>query len=84
VLQAAAIGVAHPKWDERPVLALVLRDGKSVTAAEMSAYLKDKIPSWWMPDRVVIVAELPLTATGKINKVALREQYRDCLAEPPH
>jgi fatty-acyl-CoA synthase len=70
------IGVAHPKWDERPLLILVKKPGKEVTREEMLQYLQGKIAKWWMPDDVAFVDEIPHTATGKIQKITLREQFR--------
>ncbi|HEY1707986.1 MAG TPA: 3-(methylthio)propionyl-CoA ligase [Rhizomicrobium sp.] len=76
VAEAAVIGVAHPKWDERPLLILVVKPGKSVTRDEMLQYLGGKIAKWWMPDDVAFIDEIPHTATGKIQKIALRERFR--------
>ncbi|QYE34279.1 long-chain-fatty-acid--CoA ligase [Polymorphobacter sp. PAMC 29334] len=76
VLEAAVIGVPHPKWDERPLLIVVRKPGASVTRADMLAYLTGRIAKWWMPDDVVFIDELPHTATGKLLKTALREQFR--------
>jgi fatty-acyl-CoA synthase len=75
VAEAAVIGIAHPKWDERPLLILVLKPGASVTRQDVLNYLEDKIAKWWMPDDVIFVAEIPHTATGKIQKIRLRERY---------
>jgi fatty-acyl-CoA synthase len=75
VAEAAVIGVAHPKWDERPLLIVVLKAGQSATKAEILQYLTGKIAKWWMPDDVVFVEEIPHTATGKIQKTALRERF---------
>jgi fatty-acyl-CoA synthase len=75
VAEAAVIGVAHPKWDERPLLIVVLKPGQSATPAEILQYLTGKIAKWWMPDDVVFVEEIPHTATGKIQKTALRERF---------
>jgi acyl-CoA synthetase (AMP-forming)/AMP-acid ligase II len=77
VAEAGAIGVAHPKWDERPVLVVVRKPGAEVTEADVKAYLAERIAKWWMPDRVLFVDELPHTGTGKIQKVALRAQFKD-------
>jgi fatty-acyl-CoA synthase len=74
-LMAAVIGVAHPKWDERPLLLVKLRDGESATAAEFVAHLEGKIARWWMPDEVLFVEEIPLGATGKIDKKLIRARY---------
>ncbi len=77
VAEAAVIGVSHPKWDERPLLLLVPAEGKSVSKDDMLAYLTDKVAKWWLPDDVIAVEELPHTATGKVLKTKLREQYED-------
>jgi fatty-acyl-CoA synthase len=77
VAEAAAIGVYHPKWDERPLLLVVRKAGSNVTSADVIEHLSGKIAKWWMPDEVLFVDSLPHTATGKLLKTALREQYRD-------
>jgi acetyl-CoA synthetase len=77
VAEAAVIGARHPKWDERPLLIIVLKEGQSATRAEILAYLEGKIAKWWMPDDVVFVGAIPHTATGKIQKTALRDQFKD-------
>lgn len=76
VAEAAVIGIAHPKWDERPLLIIVPKDGKSPTRDSVLGHLEGKIAKWWMPDDVVFVDEIPHTATGKIQKLALREQFK--------
>jgi fatty-acyl-CoA synthase len=73
---AAVIGVAHPKWDERPLLLVRLREGETATCAEFIAFLEGKIARWWMPDDVVFVEEIPLGATGKIDKKLIRERFK--------
>jgi fatty-acyl-CoA synthase len=75
VAEAAVIGVAHPKWDERPLLIIVLKPGKTATKDDILKFLEGKIAKWWMPDDVVFVDEIPHTATGKILKTALRERF---------
>ncbi len=77
VAEAAAIGIYHPKWDERPVLIVVRKAGSDVSGDDVKAFLVDKIAKWWMPDAVEFVDEIPHTATGKILKTALREQFKD-------
>jgi len=77
VLEAAVIGLPHPKWDERPLLVVVRQPGASVGKEDILAYLADKIAKWWMPDDVAFVDEIPHTATGKIQKTALRDQFKD-------
>lgn len=77
VQETAVIGVEHPKWDERPLLIVVKNPGAEVTKEEVLAYLDGKIAKWWMPDDVVFVDEIPHTATGKIQKLTLRQQFAD-------
>ena len=77
VAEAAVIGVAHPKWDERPLLIVVKKSGAPLTREEMLAHLTGRIAKWWLPDDVVFVAEIPHTATGKISKLQLRQQFKD-------
>ncbi len=74
---AAVIGAAHPKWDERPVLLIKLKDGEAQDKQEHLDFLKGKIAKWWMPDDVVFVDDIPLGATGKIDKKLLRERMKD-------
>ena len=73
VLEAAVVAVPHPRWLERPVAAVVLRDGRAATAAELLAFLGDRFPRWWLPDDVVFVPAIPRTSTGKFLKSALRD-----------
>jgi fatty-acyl-CoA synthase len=77
VAEAAVIGVKHPKWDERPLLVVVVKQGQEATREDILGFMQGKIASWWMPDDVVVVDEIPHTATGKIQKTALRERFRD-------
>ena len=74
---AAVIGAAHPKWDERPVLLIKLKPGESQDKQEHLDFLSGKIAKWWTPDDVVFVDDIPLGATGKIDKKGLREQMKD-------
>jgi fatty-acyl-CoA synthase len=74
---AAVIGVAHPKWDERPLLIIEPRTGTQPTKEQVLGFLEGKIAKWWTPDDVVFVEKIPLGATGKINKLALRETFKD-------
>ncbi len=76
VAEAAVIGIVHPKWDERPLLIVVLKEGESATKEEILHYMDGKIAKWWMPDDVAFVNEIPHTATGKIQKLALRETFK--------
>jgi len=77
VAEAAVIGIAHPKWDERPLLVIITKPDRVPTKDEILAFMSGKIAKWWMPDDVVFVDTIPHTATGKILKTALREQFRD-------
>ena len=77
VAEAAAIAVAHPKWTERPLLFVVPLGGAELDGEEIMEFLKDKVAKWWLPDDIIFVEALPHTATGKIHKLRLREQYRD-------
>jgi fatty-acyl-CoA synthase len=77
VALAAVIGSAHPKWDERPVLLIKLKDGETEDKQEHLDFLVGKIAKWWMPDDVVFLSDIPLGATGKIDKKLLREQMKD-------
>ena len=77
VAEAAAIGLPHPVWQERPLLIVVRRPGKDVTAEELLSYLATKVIKWWLPNGIEFVAELPHTATGKVQKKTLREMYKD-------
>ena len=77
IAEAAVIGVVHPKWDERPLLICVSVEGKTPEPEEILSYLDGKLAKWWMPDDVVFVEEIPHTATGKIQKLTLREQFKD-------
>lgn len=78
---AAAIGVRHPKWDERPVLIAVASPGSTPDESEIRDHYRDKVANWQIPDRVVFVDSLPLGATGKVMKNVLRERYGDVLME---
>ena len=77
VAEAAVIGISHPKWDERPLLVIVLKKGETVTKEELLEFMQGKIAKWWMPDDVVFVEDIPHTATGKIQKITLRQRFKD-------
>jgi fatty-acyl-CoA synthase len=76
VAEAAVIGVAHPKWDERPLLVVVRKPGRTPSRADILGYMQGRCAKWWLPDDVAFVDEIPHTATGKIQKMALRDQFR--------
>jgi acyl-CoA synthetase (AMP-forming)/AMP-acid ligase II len=77
VAEAAAIAIPHPKWDERPLLLVVRGQGSAVTEQDIRDHLAAHVSRWWQPDAILFVEELPHSATGKLSKKILREQYRD-------
>ena len=77
VAMAACIAAHHPKWDERPLLVVMRKPGSTVTREELLAFYAGKIAKWWTPDDVVFVDTIPLGATGKMQKIKLREQFKD-------
>jgi fatty-acyl-CoA synthase len=77
VAEAAVIGIAHPKWAERPLLIVVCKPGQELDKKALLAFLDGKIAKWWMPDDVIFVDAIPHTATGKISKLQLRTQFAD-------
>ncbi len=77
VAEAAVVGVSHPKWDERPLLIVVKKKDTQVTREELLKFLEGKVAKWWLPDDVVFVDQLPHTATGKLLKTKLREDFKD-------
>jgi fatty-acyl-CoA synthase len=77
VAEAAVIAARHVKWDERPLLLVVARPGRTIDPAAVLSVFEGKVAKWWLPDAVLEVDELPHTATGKIQKLTLRERYRD-------
>lgn len=77
VAEAAVIGIRHPKWGERPLLVVVMKKGEKATKSEILDFMTGKIAKWWMPDDVAFIDEIPHTATGKIQKMALRDIFKD-------
>lgn len=77
VMEAAAVAIPHPKWDERPVLAIVPVDGKTPDPAEIMSLLEKHFAKWQLPDDIFMVDELPHTATGKVSKLELRQRLKD-------
>jgi len=77
IVEAAVIGIAHPKWDERPIVVAVKKPEGAVTREELLKFYEGKIAKWWMPDDVVFVDALPHTATGKLSKLTLRQKFAD-------
>jgi len=79
VLEAAVVAARHPKWDERPLLIVVAKPGHTIDPADVLNIYEGKVAKWWLPDEVIVVDELPHTATGKLQKNTLRDKYRDRL-----
>jgi acyl-CoA synthetase (AMP-forming)/AMP-acid ligase II len=77
VAEAAIVAAKHPKWDERPLLIVTAKPGCTIDTAALLAMYQGHVAKWWIPDEVVVVDELPHTATGKLNKLALRQQFKD-------
>ena len=77
VMEAAAIGLPHPKWDERPLLVVVKREGVDVSKESIQDHLAAKVAKWWLPDDIVFVDAIPHSATGKIRKTELRDMFKD-------
>ena len=75
VAEAAVIGVAHPKWDERPLLVIVPKAGRRPSKEEMLAFMTGKIAKWWLPDDVIMIESVPKTSVGKFDKKVLRAQH---------
>ena len=83
VAEAAIIAARHPKWQERPLLLVVPRPGAKIDRDDLLAVFTGKVAKWWLPDDVIVVDELPHTATGKLNKLALRARFEDHLIRGP-
>jgi len=77
VAEAAVIAVVHPKWDERPLACVVLRQGATLTREDILNHLEGKVARWWLPDDVVFIEEVPKTSVGKFDKKILRERFKD-------
>ncbi|HYZ63019.1 MAG TPA: AMP-binding protein, partial [Acetobacteraceae bacterium] len=77
VAEAAVVAVRHPRWDERPLLIVVPKPDRTIDKAALLRIYDGKVAKWWVPDEVVVMDELPHTATGKLNKLALRQRFRD-------
>ena len=77
VTEAAVIGVPHPRWQERPLAAVVLKPGQSATKAELLEFLAPRVAKWWLPDDVVFIDEVPKTSVGKFSKKDLRARFAD-------
>jgi fatty-acyl-CoA synthase len=81
VAEAAVIGVPHPRWQERPVMYVVVREGQSVSADQLREFLARIVAKWWLPDEVIFIEELPHTSTGKVKKDLLRASYQQARRE---
>jgi fatty-acyl-CoA synthase len=77
IREAAVVGVPDERWDERPLAAIVLKDGESVTPEELCKWLADRVAKWWLPERWAVIDEVPKTSVGKFDKKVLRKQYAD-------
>jgi len=77
VAEAAAIGIYHPKWDERPILVVVRKEGVECCPEELRTHLATKVAKWWLPDAIEFVDDIPHTGTGKISKKDLRDRFKD-------
>ena len=77
VAQAAVVGLEHPKWDERPFMLLVLKDGEDITREEIDEHLLQRFATWQLPEEFKVVEELPATSVGKIDKKVIRHDYQD-------
>ena len=81
VKEACVIGVRHQKWDERPLLFIVKSEESDIDKQDIYNYLESRVAKWWLPDDILFVEELPHTATGKLQKRTLRDEYIDYLVE---
>ena len=75
VKEACVVGIPHPKWQERPLAAVVLRDGSKATACELREFLSHDFAKWQLPDAIVFIEAIPRTSVGKFKKTELRERY---------
>jgi len=79
IVEAAVVGVAHDKWDERPLACIVVREGATMDRDTLVAFLSGKVAKWWLPDDVIVIDAVPKTSVGKFDKKVLRERFRDHL-----
>jgi fatty-acyl-CoA synthase len=77
IAEAAVIGIAHPKWVERPLACVVVAEGSTLTKDDVLTFLEPRVAKWWLPDDVVFIEEVPKTSVGKFSKKTLREQFED-------
>jgi len=81
VAEATVVGLRHPKWQERPVAFIVLREGSELSPDAVKEFLAPRIASWWMPDEIVFIDEIPKTGTGKFDKKVVRTEYENLLSD---
>ncbi|MGI9608679.1 MAG: long-chain fatty acid--CoA ligase, partial [Acidimicrobiia bacterium] len=81
IAEATVVGLKHAKWQERPAAFIVLAEGATMTQEQVLEYLEDKVAKWWLPDRVIVIDEIPKTGTGKFDKKVVRDQYSDLLMD---
>jgi fatty-acyl-CoA synthase len=77
VAEAAVIGLPHPKWGERPLACVVVKEGEELSGDDVTAFLEGRVASWWLPDEVVFIDEVPKTSVGKFSKKDLRDRFAD-------
>jgi fatty-acyl-CoA synthase len=77
VAEAAVVAVPHPKWDERPLAVVVLKEGAAATEADLIEFLASQFAKWWLPDAIEFTSEIPRTSVGKFKKSELRDKYRE-------
>jgi fatty-acyl-CoA synthase len=77
VVEAAVVGVPHPKWDERPLACVVLAPGATLTIEELRIFLTDRVAKWWLPDDLEVIEVVPKTSVGKFDKKVLRDRFKD-------
>ncbi|MBX6378129.1 MAG: fatty-acid--CoA ligase, partial [Clostridia bacterium] len=83
VREACVVAVPHQRWRERPVACVVPHEGRSLSEEDVRGWLARRFPRWWLPDRVLFLAEIPKTAVGKFDKKRLRAELREVLGEAP-
>jgi len=77
VAEAAVVGVAHEKWQERPLACVVPKEGATIDPAQLCEFLADRVVKWWLPERWAVIESVPKTSVGKFDKKVLRKQYAD-------
>ena len=81
VAEATVVGLKHVKWQERPAAFVVVAEGHDVTEDELLEHLSSRVAKWWLPDRIMLIEEIPKTGTGKFDKKVVRDQYSDLLMD---